>query len=69
MKIQIHHSESGIASVIVFALLAIMVLLVTAETSALIRLHREVKLVEQRQLQRLNGPQTNLNPATAAEVK
>jgi hypothetical protein len=36
-----------------------MLILVTAESRALFQLHREVKLLEQQQIKRLNGPQTN----------
>lgn len=62
-------SEGGMATVIFIALLAIMLILVTAETSALIRLHREVKLLEQHQIRRLNGPQTNGVSSTIHQVK
>jgi hypothetical protein len=48
--------EGGMATLLFLALLAIMMLLVTAETRALIGLHREVKLLEQEQLKRLNAP-------------
>lgn len=50
-------SENGMATVIFIALLAIMMVFVMVESSALIRLHREVKLLEQQQIKRLNGPQ------------
>ena len=63
------HSEGGMATVIFIALLAIMLMLVTAETSALIRLHREVKLLEQHQIKRLNGPQTNSVTTTITQAK
>jgi hypothetical protein len=55
-------SEDGVATLIYISLLAVMVILVTVENSSLIRLHREVKLLEQQQLKRLNGPQTNSIP-------
>jgi hypothetical protein len=49
-------NEDGFAITIVFIiLLAIMVLLVTANSTALIHLHREVKFLEQQQIKRLNG--------------
>ena len=63
------HSERGMATVVFIALLAIMLMLVTAETRALIRLHREVKLLEKQQIKRLNGPQTNAIPTTITQVK
>jgi hypothetical protein len=47
------------ATVLFIALLAIMMVFVLVEGNALIRLHREVKLIEQQQLKRLNGPATN----------
>jgi hypothetical protein len=47
------------ATIIFITLLAIMLILVTAESRALFQLHREVKLLEQQQIKRLNGPQTN----------
>ena len=52
-------SERGMATVIFIALLAIMMILVTAESRALFHLHREVKFLEQQQIKRLNVPQTN----------
>lgn len=52
-------SERGMATVVFIALLAVMLILIMVESSSLIRLHREVKLLEQQQLKRLNGPQTN----------
>lgn len=53
------------ATVIFIALLAIMLILVTAESRALIQLRREVKLLQQQQIKRLNLSQTN--PAIAAQ--
>lgn len=63
MNIQREHSvrnnERGMATVIFIALLAIMLILVTAESRALIQLRREVKLLQQQQIKRLNLSQTN----------
>ena len=63
MKIQCGHfkrqSQHGMATVIFIALLAIMLILVTAESRALIQLRREVKLLQQQQIKRLNLSQTN----------
>jgi hypothetical protein len=67
MKIQLRHftqrapnapkrSEGGMITVIFIALMAIMLILVMAESRALIQLHRELKLLEQQQLKRLNPP-------------
>lgn len=60
-------AEHGMATVIFIALLAIMMVLVLVESSAVIRLHREIKLLEQQQMKRLNAPAaqpatTNPNP-------
>jgi hypothetical protein len=52
-------SEDGMATFILIALLAIMVVLVMAESRALFHLHREVKLLEQKQIKRLDASQTN----------
>jgi hypothetical protein len=63
MKIPREHfnrkGERGMATVVFIALLAIMMILVTAESHALFRLHREVKLLEQQQIKRLNNLPTN----------
>ena len=59
-------SERGMATVLFIALLGIMMVLVMVESSSIIRLRREVKLLEQQQIKRLNGQQTNLvSTATA----
>lgn len=62
-------SEDGMATVLFIALLAIMMMLVTVESSALFRLHREVKLLEQQQIKRLNGPQTNVVVSANSQAK
>jgi hypothetical protein len=54
-----HHRQSGSAVVIFITLLAIMLMLITANSSALLHLHRELKLLDQRQVERLNASQTN----------
>jgi hypothetical protein len=63
MRIQREHfkrrTERGMATVIFIALLAIMLILVTAESRALIQLRREVKLLQQQQIKRLNLSQAN----------
>lgn len=57
MKIKTKKSfEGGMITAIFIALLAIMLVLVMVETSSLIRLHREVKLLEQQQIKHLNTP-------------
>ncbi len=69
MKIKPNNSERGMATVIFIALLAIMLILVMAESRALIRLHREVKFLEQQQIKRLNGPQTNVVATAMSQSK
>jgi len=61
--------EDGLATILFIALLAIMLILVTAEARALIQLRREVKLLEQQQIKRLNASPTNLVKAAISEVK
>lgn len=51
--------ERGFATFIFIVLLAIMLILVTAESGALFHLHREVKFLEQQQIKRLNASPTN----------
>ena len=52
-------SQDGLATVIFIGLLAIMMMLITAESNALFHLHREVKFLEQQQVKRLYLSQTN----------
>jgi hypothetical protein len=63
MKIQRDYfkrrTDCGMATVVFIALLAIMLILVTAESRALIQLRREVKLLQQQQIKRLNLSQAN----------
>jgi hypothetical protein len=58
------HRQSGSAVLIFITLLAIMLMLITANSSTLLHLHRELKLLDQRQVERLNASQTNVT-ATA----
>jgi hypothetical protein len=62
-------SERGMATVIFIALLGIMMILVLAESRALIHLHREVKFLEQQQIKRLNAPATNAVVTATSESK
>jgi hypothetical protein len=57
-------NEDGLATVVFITLLAIMVMLVAANSMALVRLHKEVRFLEQQQVKRLNGLQTNSAPAS-----
>jgi hypothetical protein len=52
-------NEHGMVTFIFIALLAIMLLLVMANGKSLFQLHREIKLLEQQQIKRLNASQTN----------
>jgi hypothetical protein len=62
-------SEGGMATFIFIALLAIMMVLVMAESTALFHLHREMKLLEQRQIKRLNLSQTNATSVVSLAEK
>jgi hypothetical protein len=69
MKIRQYHfnrpvRQNGSIVIVFLTLLAIMMILVAANSSALTRLHRETKLLEHRQIERLNASQTN----TVADV-
>ena len=59
--------ESGMATMVFIILLAIMMILVMAESRALFQLHRETKFLEQQQIKRLNGSPTNAAPARATQ--
>jgi hypothetical protein len=52
-------SEGGSITFVFIVLLSIMVILVAVNAKTLFRLHREVKLLEQQQIKRLDAPQTN----------
>jgi hypothetical protein len=54
-----NRSEGGMITVIFIALLAIMMILVTANSRALLHLRREVKFMEQQQIKRLDASTTN----------
>jgi len=51
--------QNGSAVFIFITLLAIMMILVTENSRALLDLHQQVKLLEHRQVERLNASQTN----------
>jgi len=64
MKIFLSHSskygqQNGSAVFVFITLLAIMMILVTANSKALFSLDQDIKRVEQRQIERLNASQTN----------
>lgn len=52
-------SEGGSAVFVCVALLAIMVIFITANSGALFHLRGEINLLEQQQVKRLNTSQTN----------
>ena len=51
--------QNGSAVFIFLTLLAIMMILVAANSRALLDLHNQIKLLEHRQIERLNASQTN----------
>jgi hypothetical protein len=63
------HRQSGSAVVIFITLLAIMLMLITANSSTLLHLHRELKLLDQRQVERLNASQTNATITAISPVQ
>jgi hypothetical protein len=73
MKIQskyfVRKSDTGSATVVLITLLAIMVILVAANSKSLFILHREVKLLEQQQVKRLDASQTNSVAVTNPDSK
>lgn len=73
MKIQSKHcrrgGERGMATLLFIALLAIMLILVTAESRALFQLHREVQRLEHQQIKRLDGSTTNAVAPAASDLK
>ena len=60
--------QHGSAVVVFLALLAIMVILSAANSNTLLHLHRELKLLDQRQVERLNASQTNATMTVTAPV-
>jgi len=62
-------NEDGSVVFIFIALLAIMMILVTANHNALMRTHQEIKLLEHRQIERLNASQTNTVSAVESPAK
>jgi hypothetical protein len=55
----LRRNDGVVATIIFITLLAIMMILATAEGRALFHLHREVKFMERQQLKRLNDSTTN----------
>lgn len=61
--------QNGSVVLVFITLLSIMVILATANSKALFYLHRNIKLVEQRQIERLNTSQTNAVSKAALSAK
>ena len=62
-------SEGGSVVFVFISLLAIMMILVAANGNALSRLHQETKLLEHRQIERLNASQTNAVTTVESPMK
>jgi hypothetical protein len=60
--------RNGSAVVLFLALLAIMLLLVAANSKALFQLHQEARLLNRRQIERLDASQTNVMTAAASPI-
>jgi hypothetical protein len=75
MKTNLHHFDparrrrEGSATFLFIALLAIMLVLVTSNVRTIMQLQAEERLVEQKQIQRLNLPQNNVAGAQRLEPK
>jgi hypothetical protein len=63
------HRQRGSAVLVFIILLAIMLMLITANSSIMLHLHRELKLLDQRQIKRLNASQTNATLVVASPAK
>jgi Zn-dependent protease len=63
------HRQNGSAVLVFITLLAIMVILTAANSSNLLHLHRELKLLDQRQIKRLNASQTNASLVVKSPAK
>ncbi|HKW30101.1 MAG TPA: hypothetical protein VJT54_12250 [Verrucomicrobiae bacterium] len=61
--------QDGSTVLVLITLLVIMVMLATANSKALFHLHREIKLLETRQIQRLNTSPSNNVTVAESPVK
>jgi hypothetical protein len=61
--------QNGSAVLLFITLLAIMVILATANSSALLHLRGELNLLERRQIERLNASQTNATTIAISPVQ
>lgn len=64
-----YRRQNGSVVFVFISLLAIMMILVAANGNALSRLHQETKLLEHRQIERLNASQTNAVTTVESPVK
>ncbi len=64
-----HRRQNGSVVFVFISLLAIMMILVAANGNALSRLHQETKLLEHRQIERLNASQTNAVTTVESPMK
>ena len=62
-------SEGGSVVLVFVTLLAMMMILFTTNSRALVQLHRNLKALEQRQIKRLNASQTNAVAVVELPVK
>ncbi len=75
MKVQFNHfsgrrrKDGVVATMIFMALLGIMMILVAANVRTLVHLHATEKLIEQKQIQRMNAAQTNAVHTTTLSAK
>ena len=58
--------KDGVAAIIMLALLALILTFIFANLRALSDLRGELKIIEQKQIRRLNHPATNAPPDSAA---
>lgn len=58
------HGKNGFAVLGVFVILTLMVVFVSSNTAVLNQLHREIRLVEQRQLKKFELVSANSQPQT-----
>jgi hypothetical protein len=61
--------QNGSTVLVLITLLVIMVILATANSKALFYLHREIKLLEKKQVERLNASQTNIVTLSESAVQ
>ena len=65
----VRRRQNGSTVFVFICLLAIMMILVAANGNALSSLHQETKLLEHRQIERLNASQTNVTDSAELSAK